>query len=152
MNIDNGQIVIFAVVGLLIAITLLSAYRRREAIGRNLRHRFLMAGSFLLALLIAKQFTQDPWKAFLVAVIVELIVGIRTRPVSRRYISRIEKRKAIARFERSGKRYDPRLHEIDHIIPYSRGGGSRADNLRVIERDRNRQKSARAPWWDVFSR
>jgi 5-methylcytosine-specific restriction endonuclease McrA len=31
--------------------------------------------------------------------------------------------------------------EFDHIIPFSRGGRSTADNLRLVRRDCNRRKS-----------
>ena len=59
----------------------------------------------------------------------------------------------VCKYERrTGQRYNPRKHHIDHVVPYSRGGGSRADNLRVLDSEKNLAKSDRAPWWDVFSR
>lgn len=46
--------------------------------------------------------------------------------------------------------YNPKKHEIDHVVPWSRGGGNEADNLKVIPKARNRAKSNRSPWWDIF--
>ena len=44
-----------------------------------------------------------------------------------------------------GRRYSGRDMDIDHIWPYSRGGSNTEDNLRVVERSRNRRKGAKRP-------
>lgn len=63
------------------------------------------------------------------------------------------RRRVVAKWVAStGKKYDSRTHEIDHIVPYSKGGGETEDNLRVIEKKKNRSKGARGPWWDVMGR
>ena len=68
-----------------------------------------------------------------------------------RHVRRAERRKAIARFEReTGQKYNQRRHDIDHVVPFSRGGNNTADNLRVMPRSQNRSKGARSPWWDLL--
>src|SRR5579872_2106366 len=132
---------LYVIVGVFLLLILLSVYRRRELIAKKLRWAFVALASYALTILIVRQLTTDPVKIVLSALLVEVLIAARTQPRRSRYISRTEKRKVIARFERSGRRYNPKDHEIDHIVPYSRGGDSRAHNLRIIERDRNRAKS-----------
>ncbi len=151
MNQHSAQIVAFAFIGFVLWALLLSLYRRRERIAQRIRYSLLVIGSYLTTLIVAAKFT-DPWKALLIAVIVGLLVRERAYPRRSRYISRRERRKAIARFELSGERYNPRKHEIDHEVPHSSGGVNAADNLRVITRERNRAKSAKSPWWDVLGK
>jgi len=131
-----------------------SVYRRRHFLLSGIRYVFLVMTLYVLTFLCAAKYLwpRDPLKALLLALAVELVAINRWRPRRSRYIPRRHKMAAIARFEMSGERYDPRKHEIDHIVPYARGGTHAADNLRVVPRDRNRGKSARSPWWDVFSR
>lgn len=143
---------LYGFVALVAGFVLLALYRRREAIAQKLRSGFFAIGGFLAVILIGRQYTTDGTKIMLAALLVEVLVLVYTRPRRSRYIPRSEKRKAIARYERSGRRYDPRKHHIDHIIPHARGGGNKADNLRVLESERNLAKSDRSPWWDFFGR
>ena len=149
---NAGSFTIYAIVGLLLVCALLAAYRRREAIAQYARWAFVSFGAYLLTIIVLRKFTNDNVKIVLAALLVELLIAARMKPRRSRYIARSEKRKVIERYERRGRRYDPKRHHIDHIVPYSRGGGSRADNLRVLDSEKNLAKSAKAPWWDVFSR
>lgn len=72
-------------------------------------------------------------------------------PPPGRRIPKAERRRAIARFEaKTRQKYDPQKHDIDHVVPYSKGGNSRGRNLRVIDRGENRSKRDRSAWWDLF--
>lgn len=62
-----------------------------------------------------------------------------------RYIRASDRRKAIARYERSGRKYDPQKHDIDHRWAFAKGGSNRADNLRVLDRSTNRRKRKKDP-------
>jgi hypothetical protein len=56
------------------------------------------------------------------------------------------KRKVIQRFEsRTGERYDPSVHHIDHKVPFSKGGGHTLDNLRVVPRALNLRRGGSMP-------
>ncbi|HKM99457.1 MAG TPA: HNH endonuclease signature motif containing protein [Candidatus Binataceae bacterium] len=129
----------------------MSLHRRRGFLARELRYRVATAFTYLAIFIVLLRFT-EPARALLIALLVYAVILVRWQPRHSRYVSRRERRKVIARFERSGERYDPQKHEIDHVVPHSRGGMSTADNLRVIARARNRAKSDRSPWWDVFGR
>ena len=54
------------------------------------------------------------------------------------------RRKVIAR-DLKGKPFDPNLHQIDHIVPLSKGGDTSVENLRVIPKSENLQKGAKMP-------
>lgn len=130
---------------------LLSLYRRRHAIGHRFRIIIRAEIAYLVPALLLLKLGQPPSVAILVGFICGLIVGFRA-PRRSRYIPRLERRKAIAKFELTGRRFDPRIHEIDHVIPFAKGGSNTAENLRVIEREANRAKSAKSPWWDLLGR
>lgn len=143
-----------AIIGMLLlfgVLVVLSVYRRRESVAQKLRQAFISISVFVLTFLVFKQITHDSKTALIVAIFAELIVIQRTRPRRTRYVSRMEKRKVVERFERqTGQRYNSKKHHIDHVVPYSRGGGNRADNLRIRTKEENLAKSAKSPWWDVF--
>ena len=54
-------------------------------------------------------------------------------------------RAAVIARDLKGQPFDRRIHQIDHIVPVSRGGDNSIENLRVISRDRNLKKGARMP-------
>jgi hypothetical protein len=137
---------------LLIALGLMvlaSFTARRELIRQRFRYGLAMLILGAAAFAIAERYTDQP-KALLIALVAAVLLAEKFRPRHSRYISRRDRRKAIAEFERHGERYDSKKHEIDHVVPYARGGGSTADNLKVIAKAKNRRKSDKPPWWDVF--
>jgi hypothetical protein len=54
-------------------------------------------------------------------------------------------RRAVIERDLKGEHFDPRIHHIDHIWPFSKGGSHTIDNLRVIERTKNLRKGATRP-------
>lgn len=152
MNVAT-QDIIFVTLAVFAGLFLLSAYRRRHSIAKTMRFIFITMCSYVLGIIVAAQFTQDPIKRLLFALVVGLVVAEKARPRKQsRYIPRRERRRAIARYERSGRRYDPTRHHLDHVVPHSRGGSNTADNLRVIDGEENLAKSDHSPWWDIFTR
>ena len=143
---QNLLVLALIVFGLMV---LASLTARRELIRQRLRYGFALLGIGAITFVIGERFT-DPTKALLFAFVVALLLAEKFRPRHSRYISARDRRKVIAEFERRGERYDPKKHEIDHVVPYARGGGNTADNLKVIAKAKNRAKSDRPPWWDLF--
>jgi hypothetical protein len=73
-------------------------------------------------------------------------IAVALTPKRRRYISARVKRKVIANYERkTGRKYNSRQMDLDHVWPFSKGGSNTVDNLRVISRVENRRKGARKP-------
>lgn len=140
----------FIAAGLIYAV-LTSLYRRREGIAYRLRNIVRAELAYLGVTFLLLYLKQPLAVALLGGVVCALIVERRT-PSRRRYISKSERRKVIARFELSGGRFNRRTHEIDHVIPFSKGGSNTADNLRVISRRKNRAKGRKSPWWDLLGR
>ncbi len=70
-----------------------------------------------------------------------------------RHIPAKIKCEVIARGLKSGEKYNPQKHHIDHKWAFSRGGGHTLDNLRLIEKEQNLRKGAKRPGvWDMFFR
>jgi hypothetical protein len=57
---------------------------------------------------------------------------------------------------RTGRQFDPQVYEIDHKVPFAKGGWHTIDNLRVVRRDANRRKGHREPaledWFHIWKR
>jgi len=143
---QNTGIFLLIVFGLIV---LASIAARRDLIRQRLRYSAALCGFGFLAYAIAARYT-DQNKSLLIAFVAAIVLSANFRPRHSRYIRRRDRRRAIAEFERRGDRYDSKKHEIDHVVPYSRGGGNTSDNLKVIAKAKNRAKSDRSPWWDLF--
>jgi HNH endonuclease len=48
--------------------------------------------------------------------------------------------------------FDPKTEEIDHIVPFSKGGGHTKDNLWVVPKTANRRKGNNMPMLDDWLR
>lgn len=82
------------------------------------------------------------------AAIVVALLLVRRPPNQRRIPTKI--RRAVIARDLKGERFDPRVHEVDHIVPFSRGGDHSEDNLRVISRSENRSRGAKMPKFRDF--
>jgi hypothetical protein len=126
--------------------------RRREGIRHKLRAILVLEIAYLSVAFVLVNVGVQPVAAILIGLLAAFALKGFLRPRSR-YIPARERRKAIARHElETGKKFNPRTHELDHVVPFSKGGSSTADNLRVTEKKSNRAKGAKSPWWDVLGR
>jgi hypothetical protein len=66
------------------------------------------------------------------------------QPDRSRYIPAEVKRAVIAR-DLKGAKFDSAIHHLDHIVAYSNGGDHSLHNLRVLKKERNLAKGAKAP-------
>jgi hypothetical protein len=132
---------------------LLGLHKRREGIRHSLRRFIIVGVSYLGVVAYFVQSGRWPPAASVAAGVIAALAVDSFIPRRTRYISKAERRETIQRFEKqTGERYDPRKHDIGHIVAFSRGGSSTADNLKVESRRENRSKGAKSPWWDLIGR
>ncbi len=140
----------FLLVLVVVYLAVLSVNRRRKAIRYKFRRLIILCLTYLGVVYGVSQAGRQPLEAIVAGVLAGLAVDSFIRPRSR-YIPRLERRKVIARFElETGRKFNSRTHEVDHVIPFAQGGGNTADNLRVVARKENRSKGSKAPWWDLL--
>lgn len=146
-----NAILVFVVVPFVV-ILFLSAWRRRDSIVRRVRIIVVTEGIYLGVALLLIKIGRPPVESLLAGVLAAVIVASRI-PSRKRYVPASARRRAIARYElKTGQKFNPRKHEIDHEIAFARGGGHTADNLRVMEKSANRAKGKKSPWWDLLAR
>lgn len=123
-------------------------FRRREAIAHAIRGTLIAFVCAIIVFVLLWKAGLAPITAYISALVVGVLIR-RAEPRRSRYISARAKRQTIARFEKeTGESYNRRIHEIDHKLAHSRGGGNAEDNLQVLTRKKNRSKGAKARWKD----
>jgi len=111
-----------------------------------MRRVFFAETAYLLVVYFMVHAGRTALEALLAGVLSGFLVNQMT-PSRSRHIPAIVRRRKIAEYElRSGKKFNPRKHELDHEVPFSRGGSHTEDNLVVTEKQRNRSKGNNSPW------
>lgn len=142
--------------GALVVLVILLAVtirRHREAILHKLgAFTFSAFFALVLGLFAHSILGKDQATSVAIVIFAGILMAIFL-PGRSRHIPRQARREAISQFERrTGERYNRRRHDIDHVVPFSRGGNNSIDNLRVTTRRVNRSKQDKSPWWDLFGR
>jgi len=131
---------------------LVSIRRRREAIRHALRRVIIVEAAYLGVVYLLAQVGRTPLEALLGGIVAALIVMLTMRGRSRHIPASVRRRK-IAEYElKTGKKFNPRKHELDHEVPFAKGGSHTEGNVRIVEKSKNRSKSSKSPWWDLLSR
>jgi hypothetical protein len=143
---------VYAIVGAVGFALLLGIYRRRERYVYKFKLILSMEIAYLAGVVISAYLGRKEMEPILWGLLAAFVVFIRTKPRSR-HISAAVRRKKEAEFVlRTGKKFNPRKHELDHEVAFSKGGSNTEDNLRVVEKGKNRSKGSRSPWWDLLGR
>jgi hypothetical protein len=138
------------IVAFVIFLLLLSLRPRREAIRHWVRRIVIVEATYFAVVYLMVHIGRPPIESLLEGILAGFVVN-QMQPRRSRHIPASVRRRKIAEYElRTGKKFNPRKHELDHGIPFSRGGSHTADNLSVMEKRRNRSKGAKSPWWDLF--
>ncbi len=117
-------------------------WKRREAIAHAVQGIAIALLVTVVAFMVLRAAGLDPLVAYVFALIVGLAVRRAQPSRSRRPRARVL-RQVKARWEReTGKTFNRRNHEIDHVLPFARGGGNDEDNLQVLTRKENRSRGA----------
>ena len=145
----NVDWIIF-IIGALVCLYWLKALRlAREGARLFLRNllKAIIAFSFSMVVLILMRVRTHlvPSQEQLVAGFVALVLFGKWQGKRRsRHIPKSIKRAVIAR-DLKDEEYDPTIHHLDHLWPFSKGGSHTTDNLRVIAKKRNLKKGAKRP-------
>jgi hypothetical protein len=144
------------ILGIFVAVVffflLVSIRRRREAIRHRIRRAIIVEGVYVGVAYVMSQVGRTGTESLLGGIVAALIVN-QMMPGRSRHIPASVRRRKIAEHElRTGKKFNPRKYELDHEVAFSKGGSHTEDNLRVVERSRNRSKGAKSPWWDFLGR
>ncbi len=151
---ENNQLLFLAIIILtpVIIYRLQIARRRRGIIVYQLKRFCVYFAAFYIVYAVMPNYGYSKWEAMIFGWFVAMTAAfiLIPRPRRDRRIPEEIRRAVIARDLR-GQRFNSKLHEIDHIVPFSRGGDHSIKNLRVISRSKNRSRGAKMPrWWDFF--
>ena len=137
--------VLYVVAGL---VAFLFFWRRREAISHALRGTLVALVCAAIAFYFLWKGGLPPLSAYIVALVIGVLIR-RVQPRRSRRIRASVRRQAIAKWEKeTGETFNRRIHELDHVVPHSRGGGNAEDNIQVLTRKKNRLKGAKLGWRD----
>jgi hypothetical protein len=150
MTLDSLALIIVVSIAPLLMVGL-GLYRRREGILYHLRRLIITEVTYVAVAAFLIQTGSQPVVAILAGVVGGFVVDRLFIPRRSRYVRASERRKAIARHQaKSGERFDGRRHHLHHKVPFSKGGSNTADNLEVLQREKNLARGAKPPWWDVI--
>jgi hypothetical protein len=142
----------YALAGAVGTFLLARVFRRKEHLIWFIESYSVLFASYFAAMWTAAQFRRPAVETLLWGFVAALIVD-RFIPGRSRLVSNADRRKVIEKWERkTGQKFDPTIHELDHVIPFAKGGDSAGYNLRVTTRKENRSKGKRSPRWDLIGR
>jgi hypothetical protein len=148
--VDNR--IVYVIVGAVGFALLMSISRRREYYAYKFKLILSMEIAYLAGVFISAYLGRREFEPILWGLLAAFVVFIRTKPRSR-HISATVRRKKEAEFVlKTGKKYNRKKHELDHEVAFSKGGSHTEDNIRVVEKGKNRSKGAKSPWWDLLGR
>ena len=127
------------------------ARRKREVIRYKLRRVGVYVACILIGIAVIPSYGYSTQEAVLFSMFVgasAAFILIRPPRFDRRIPRKI--RRAVIARDLKGEKFDPKLHDIDHIVPYSKGGDHSEENLRVSLRSVNRSRGAKMPKFRDF--
>jgi hypothetical protein len=124
-------------------VALAFVYRRREAFAYATQRVLIAVLCSGAAFFLLWKGGLPPLPAYIAALVIGVLIR-RAEPKRSRHISARAKRQAVARFEKeTGETFNRRIHELDHKLPHSRGGGNSEENIQVLTKKQNRSKGAK---------
>lgn len=145
-------IILFVVAAPVFLLLLASLIHRKEHIFWRFRWAITLLSAYALAIWLSIQLQRGGLEPLLWGLLA-MFIADRLVPSRGRRSRTSARRKVIAKWEaKTGKKFNSRFYEVDHIIPFSKGGDNSEGNLRVIPKKTNRSKGAKSPWWDLLGR
>ena len=127
------------------------ARRKRQHLAFQLRRAAVYFACVVIGFYSLTGHGYSTWDAGAFSVVLGLAAAfilVRSPRSDRRIPKRI--RQAVIARDLKGKRFDPNLRDIDHIVPYSKGGDHSIQNLRVMAKSANRSRGAKMPKFQDF--
>jgi hypothetical protein len=143
-----GKIVTFTIAVVAAVVLSRNAWgKRRWILGYVIRFLLLFVGAPAISSFLIHVVGLHGWWVFYVAVAVAFASPLYPLRRNRsRWIPATTRRKVIEKWEReTGNTFDAKIYELDHKIPFAKGGGHTLDNLRVVKRNVNRKKGQQEP-------
>lgn len=122
------------------------ARRKREVIRMKLRRVGIGLTCYATGIFCLPRFGYNQFEGALFGGFAGLALAfllVRPPKVDRRIPTWV--RRAVIERDLKGERFDPKLHDLDHIVPFSKGGDHSVENLRVLPKAENRRRGARMP-------
>jgi hypothetical protein len=122
--------------------------RKKNHLAFRVRRVVVCLSSYLGGIFILMKLGYKPVEAIAFSFVLGVAAGfffVRL-PVRNRTIPAHIKRAVLHR-DLKGERFDSKIHHIDHIVPFSKGGDHSVANLRVISKTENLRRGARMPRW-----
>lgn len=144
---DSNLILVIAIVLALPTYYWLQVARRKQNVIRfKVRRICLYLAVVMIGIAIIPQYGYTTLEAgiFSIAAGTALAFILIRPPSNSRRIPAKVRREVIAR-DLKGEPFDPNVHDIDHIVPFSKGGDHTVENLRVVHRSENRRRGAKMP-------
>lgn len=151
------KIVTFAFLAAVAIVVARNCYGKRHWIAWRAARFVVLIAAVLGILVLARVIGLRGWWLRYVAIGLATPVYFALEWKRSRRIPATKRRRVIERWEaRTGKQFDARIYEIDHKVPFAKGGWHTMDNLRVVRRDANRRKGHREPtledWFHIWRR
>src|SRR5271163_4810507 len=116
-----------AIVFFVLFLLALSIRRRREAIRHTVRRVIIVEATYVLVVYFMAAAHRTPLESLLAGVVSALLVN-QMFPGRSRHVPASVRRKKVAEYElTTGRKFNPRTHELDHEVPFSKGGSHTDD-------------------------
>jgi hypothetical protein len=152
VNHDANILILLALVGApLIYYWTQVARRKRQVVKFKLRRVAVYIVCVVVGIAVIPSHGYSTQDAAIFSIFVGTTVAfafVRPPKADRRIPTKM--RRAVIARDLKGEAFDPKLHDIDHIVPFSKGGDHSKENLRVMARSENRRRGARMPKFKDF--
>jgi len=118
----------------------------REHLATRLKRVVLSLVVYGVAIAVCQSREFPPVQTVAISVIAAVLLPswtIESPKRSRRVPAHIKS--AVLQRDLRSEPYDPKRHHLDHIVPYSMGGDTSIENLRVLPKEANLKKRAKMP-------
>lgn len=115
-----------------------------------IRFKLRRCGIFLICYAGGIIFAQKSGYSMQESVVFGALLGIAAgfvfvRPPDRNRRIPAGVRRAVIARDLKGVPFDPKIHHLDHIVPFSKGGDNSVENLRVVSKTENLRRGASMP-------